>query len=90
MSNWSGAFHLFRRETTRFRKIMVETGYLSVVSNLLSNNFYICGFGREVNGLSYIQFLAPGLIAMTLINSSFFNFFCFGYFQNFQEQFQIF
>jgi ABC-2 type transport system permease protein len=74
MSNWLGAFHLFRRETTRFRKIMVDTIISPVVSNLLYLIiFNIAVSGREVNGLSYIQFLAPGLIAMTLINSSFSN-----------------
>lgn len=74
MSNWVGAFHLFRRETTRFRKIMVDTIVSPVVSNLLYLIiFNVAVSGREVNGLSYIQFLAPGLIAMTLINSSFSN-----------------
>lgn len=74
MSNWVGSFHLFRREATRFRKIMVDTVISPVVSNLLYLIiFNIAVSGRDINGISYIQFLAPGLIAMTLINSSFSN-----------------
>lgn len=74
MSNWSGAFNLFRREVTRFRKIIIDTTVSPVVSNLLYLIiFNIAVSGREVQGVSYVQFLAPGLITMTLINSSFSN-----------------
>jgi ABC-2 type transport system permease protein len=74
MSNWYGASHLFRREVTRFRKIIIDTTVSPVVSNLLYLIiFNIAVSGREVSGISYIQFLAPGLITMTLINSSFSN-----------------
>ncbi len=74
MSNWSGALSLFRRETTRFRKIMIDTLFSPVISNLLYLIiFNVAVSGREVFGVPYIQFLAPGLISMTLINSSFSN-----------------
>lgn len=74
MSNWIGSYNLFRREVTRFSKIIVDTTVSPVVSNLLYLIiFNIAVSGREVNGISYIQFLAPGLITMTLINSSFSN-----------------
>ncbi|MFN4149361.1 MAG: ABC transporter permease [Candidatus Sericytochromatia bacterium] len=74
MSNWYGAYNLFRREVTRFRKIIIDTTVSPVISNLL----YLIIFnmavqGREVLGVPYIQFLAPGLITMTIINSSFSN-----------------
>lgn len=74
MSNWYGAFHLFRREVTRFSKIIIDTTVSPVVSNLLYLIiFNVAVSGREVDGVKYIQFLAPGLITMTLINSAFSN-----------------
>ncbi len=74
MSNWAGAFNLFRREVTRFRKIIIDTTVSPVISNLLYLIiFNIAVSGKEVQGISYIQFLAPGLITLTLINSSFSN-----------------
>lgn len=74
MSNWYGAYQLFRREVTRFRKIIVDTTISPVVSNLLYLIIFSMAVqGREVFGVPYIQFLAPGLITMTLINSSFSN-----------------
>jgi ABC-2 type transport system permease protein len=75
MSNWQGTYHLFRREVTRFRKIIIDTTVSPVVSNLLYLiifNIAVSG-GQAYPGVSYIQFLAPGLITMTLINSSFSN-----------------
>lgn len=74
MSNWAGAYNLFRREVTRFRKIIIDTTVSPVISNLLYLIiFNMAVSGREVQGISYIEFLAPGLITMTLINSSFSN-----------------
>lgn len=72
--NWIGAFHLFRREVTRFTKILVDTTVSPVVSNLLYLIIFSVAFtGKKVLGVDYIQFLAPGLITLTLINSSFSN-----------------
>ncbi|GIW22893.1 MAG: transport permease protein [Candidatus Sericytochromatia bacterium] len=74
MKNWYGTFQLFRREVTRFTKIIVDTTISPIVSNLLYLIiFSVALSGRKINGVSYIQFLAPGLICMTLINSSFSN-----------------
>ena len=74
MSNWYGAYNLFRREVIRFKKIIIDTTVSPIVSNLLYLIiFNVAVAGREVSGISYIQFLAPGLITMTLINSSFSN-----------------
>jgi len=74
MENWQGAFSLFSREVTRFRKIMVDTIVSPVVSNLLYLIiFNLALTGREVQGIEYIKFLAPGLICMTLITSAFSN-----------------
>jgi len=74
MKNWYGSFQLFRREVTRFSKILVDTTISPIVSNLLYLVIFSVALAeRKVNGVSYIQFLAPGLICMTLINSSFSN-----------------
>ncbi|MFN8671227.1 MAG: ABC transporter permease [Candidatus Sericytochromatia bacterium] len=72
--NWIGAYHLFRREVTRFTKILVDTTVSPIVSNLLYLIIFSVAFtGRKVMGVEYVQFLASGLIPMTLINSSFSN-----------------
>ncbi|MBC7473211.1 MAG: ABC transporter permease [Candidatus Sericytochromatia bacterium] len=74
MANWYGAYNLFRRETTRFRKIIIDTTVSPIISNVLYLIiFNVAVSGRQVQGVDYIKFLAPGLITLTLINSAFSN-----------------
>ena len=76
MANLRGFGTLLRRETRKFTKSMTQTIVAPVISSLL----YIIVFGKfigsqipEVNGHSYIEFLIPGLIMMSVITSSYFN-----------------
>ncbi len=75
MRNISGVFTLFIRETDRFRKIFIDT----IIGPLGSNILYIVIFGvvlgkaNIVPGVNFLNFLIPGLIGLTLINSSFSN-----------------
>ena len=74
--NLRGFGTLLGRETRKFTKSMTQTIVAPVISSLL----YIIVFGKfigsqisEVNGHSYIEFLIPGLIMMSVITNSYFN-----------------
>ncbi len=76
MANFRGFATLLGRETKKFIKSTKQTIVAPVISSLL----YMVVFGRfigsqipEVNGLSYMEFLIPGLIMMSVITNSYFN-----------------
>lgn len=76
MANRIGALTLFKRETKRFLKVYTQTLLSPVISNLL----YLAIFGLSLRssvqvsgGVSYLQFLIPGLVIMGIINNSFQN-----------------
>jgi ABC-2 type transport system permease protein len=72
--NWVGAWTLYQKETLRFLIVWVQTIFSPLISSLL---FLLVlslaiGTGRgEMLGVSFITFLAPGLIAMQVIQQSF-------------------
>jgi len=72
--NWTGAWTLYQKETLRFLIVWVQTIFSPLISSLL---FLLVlslaiGTGRgEMLGVSFISFLAPGLIAMQVIQQSF-------------------
>jgi len=73
---WYGTWMLFRREIKRFLSILGQ----SILSPVLSTLLYFLVFGFSlgqridtVQGIDYIDFIAPGLVTMALINNSFFN-----------------
>lgn len=74
--NYYGIWTLFKRETNRFLKVYLQTILSPVVSNLL----FLMIFGLSLNrandaieGLPYLVFLAPGLIALGYSNNAFQN-----------------
>ncbi len=76
MANLSGFATLLGRETRKFTKSTKQTVVAPVISSIL----YIVVFGvfvgsqiPDVDGVSYIEFLIPGLIMMSVITNSFFN-----------------
>jgi len=76
MANIRGFGTLLRREIQKFIKSTMQTIVAPVISSLL----YIIVFGKfigsqipEVNGHSYMEFLIPGLIMMSVITNSYFN-----------------
>ena len=76
MANFRGFGTLLRRETRKFTKSTTQTIVAPVISSLL----YIVVFGKfigsqipEVHGVSYVEFLIPGLIMMSVITNSYFN-----------------
>ncbi len=76
MANYRGFATLLGRETKKFSKSTKQT----IVAPVISSVLYIIVFGKfigsqipEVDGVSYIEFLIPGLIMMSVITNSYFN-----------------
>jgi len=76
MANPYGTYTLFKRETKRFTRVWTQTLMAPVISNLL----YLAIFGLslhkaipDVQGVSYLEFLVPGLIIMGIINNAYQN-----------------
>lgn len=74
--NWLGLATLLEREVKRFWKVAAQT----LVAPLIMTLLYIAVFalalggrGAPLGGVPYIDFLAPGLIMMGIINNAFQN-----------------
>ncbi|GKT12481.1 MAG: ABC-2 type transport system permease protein [Thiomicrorhabdus sp.] len=75
-SNWIGCWALFIKEVRRFYSVVVQTVFAPVVATLL----YLLVFGQVLetqietySGLSYSQFLIPGLVMMAILQNAFSN-----------------
>ena len=72
--NWVGAWALYKKEVLRFLIVWIQTIFSPLITSLL---FLLVlslaiGDGRgEVLGKPFAVFLAPGLIAMQVIQQSF-------------------
>lgn len=69
-------YTIARRESTRIFRIWVQT----LVPPVITMTLYFVVFGtfigsqlREINGFSYMAFIAPGLIMMSIITNSYTN-----------------
>ncbi len=77
ISNWVGFKSLAKREVLRFFVVFTQT----ILPPLISSSLFIFVFGfsigRNLNilveGVTYIQFMVPGLVMMHLIESSYAN-----------------
>ena len=72
--NWVGAWTLYQKETLRFLNVWVQTLFSPLISSLLFLLVLSLAIGTErgdVLGVSFITFLAPGLISMQVIQQSF-------------------
>lgn len=74
--NFAGCWALFVKEVKRFYSVVVQTVFAPVVSTLL----YLLVFGQVIDtqievfsGLSYSQFLIPGLVMMAILQNAFSN-----------------
>src|ERR1700750_3349031 len=72
----SGAQPLFRKEVLRFWKVSFQT----VAAPVLTAVMYLVVFGHALNGrvsvydgVSYVQFLIPGLVMMSVLQKAFAN-----------------
>ena len=72
--NWVGAWTLYQKEVLRFINVWIQTIFSPLVSSLLFLMVLSLAIGSErgeVLGVPFISFLAPGLIAMQVIQQAF-------------------
>tara|TARA_B100000963_G_scaffold262159_1_gene230317 strand:+ start:174 stop:986 length:813 start_codon:yes stop_codon:yes gene_type:complete len=72
--NWVGAWTLYQKEVLRFLNVWIQTIFSPLVSSLLFLLVLSLAIGSErgeVLGVPFIIFLAPGLIAMQVIQQAF-------------------
>ena len=74
--NWLGAWTLFLKEVRRFLKVYFQTVLAPVVTTLLFLAVFALALGRvaaSVKGVAFVEFLAPGLIMMAMVQNAFAN-----------------
>ena len=74
--NAVGLMTLVKREVGRFLNVYLQTIVAPVVTTLLFYTVFALAFGgvaREVNGVPFLEFLAPGLIMMVMVQNAFAN-----------------
>jgi len=74
--NYIGLLTLVKREVGRFLKVYSQTIIAPVVTTLLFYTVFALAFGgiaRQVGDVPFLQFLAPGLIMMTMAQNAFAN-----------------
>ena len=75
--NWGGLRTLYVKEVRRFFKVQLQTVWAPAVTTLLYLIIFTLAFsgrGRgQVMGVSFAEFIAPGLIVMGMLNNSFQN-----------------
>ncbi|WP_353227169.1 ABC transporter permease [Novosphingobium sp.] len=74
--NQLGLWTLYMKEVRRFFKVQLQTIWAPAVTTLLYLVIFtlaLGGGGRTVLGVSFASFVAPGLIAMGMINNAFAN-----------------
>ena len=72
--NWIGLYSLYVKEVSRFLIVWAQTLLSPLVSSLLFLSVLTLALGNdrgEVLGYSFISFLAPGLIVMSIVQQSF-------------------
>ncbi|MEM7072418.1 MAG: multidrug ABC transporter permease, partial [Pseudomonadota bacterium] len=74
--NMIGMITLYRKEVLRFLNVSVQTILAPVVTSFLFLIIFTLALGRavqEVHGVGFSDFLAPGLIIMTMAQNAFAN-----------------
>lgn len=74
--NWLGLWTFYKKEVQRFLKVVFQTVAAPVMSTLLFLLVFMLAFGANrpsVGDVSYIVFLAPGLIMMAILTNAFAN-----------------
>ena len=72
--NWVGAYTLYLKETLRFLSVFGQTIVGPIVTSILFLSVISLAIGSDrpnVLGVPFIEFLAPGLIAMQIIQQAF-------------------
>ncbi|MDT9599853.1 ABC transporter permease [Sphingosinicella rhizophila] len=74
--NWGGLKTLYVKEVRRFFKVQLQTIWAPAITTLLFLVIFTVALGRtgrEVMGVPFADFLAPGLIIMGMIQNAFAN-----------------
>ena len=72
--NWVGAYTLYLKETLRFLSVFGQTIVGPIITSILFLAVISLAIGEDrsnVLGVPFIEFLAPGLIAMQVVQQSF-------------------
>jgi len=72
--NWIGAWTFYKKEVLRFLAVWIQTIFSPIITSLLFLSVLTLAIGDdrgEVLGVTFINFLAPGLIAMQVIQQAF-------------------
>ncbi|PHS79411.1 MAG: multidrug ABC transporter permease [Rhodospirillaceae bacterium] len=75
-SNMIGLYTLYMREIHRFLKVYTQTIIGPIVTSLLFLSVFVLAMGRDVNvvgSIPFMEFLAPGLIMMSMTQNAFAN-----------------
>ena len=73
-ANWIGLWTLYKREVRRFFKVYTQTLLAPMVTSLLFLAVFALALGgaeRFIGDIPFMEFLAPGLIMMTIAQSAF-------------------
>lgn len=76
MVNSIGLLTLIRREVDRFLNVYMQTILAPVITTLLFYTIFALAFGgtvRHVGDIPFLEFLAPGLVMMTMVQNAFAN-----------------
>jgi ABC-2 type transport system permease protein len=74
--NWLGLWTLYGKEVRRFAKVATQTLLSPLVTTLLYLLIFSLALGRslpQLGGVTYAQFLVPGLVMMSMAQNSFAN-----------------
>jgi ABC-2 type transport system permease protein len=74
--NWVGLWTLYLKEVRRFAKVATQTILAPLVTTLLYFAIFTLALGRavqNVGGVPFVEFLAPGLIMMAMMQNAFAN-----------------
>ncbi len=74
--NWLGLWTLYMKEVRRFFKVQTQTIWAPAMTTLLFLVIFTVAMGREgrmVLGVNFATFVAPGLIAMGMMQNAFAN-----------------
>ena len=74
--NYLCVLTLFKKEVSRFLKVGIQTVVGPAISSLLFLSVFSLALGRsinQINGVNLAEFIAPGLIMMTMLQNSFAN-----------------
>lgn len=74
--NWLGVWTLYKKEVLRFTNVWLQTLLAPVVTTLLFFTIFSLAIGAnrpDVNGIPFVEFLAPGLIMMSVLQNAFAN-----------------